>query len=58
MVVKDSKKFLTETSELTDDVFDAATFRTIQDCQYFIDTNDLSRRASPISVSYFLNQCK
>ena len=58
LIAKGNKVYLTDNIDLTDDVFDAKSFRSIQDCQYFIDTNGLKRRVKPISLTYLLkNLC-
>lgn len=53
LIVSDNKKFLTEDLLLTDEIFDAKYFTSIQDCEYFINAKGLSKRLKPLQVSYY-----
>lgn len=53
LLVSDNKKFITEDLLLTDDVFNAKYFVTLQDCEYFISMNDLGYRVKPLRASYY-----
>ena len=53
LVVSDNKKFLTNDLLLTNDVFEAKSFVTLQDCEYFINLNNLGYRVKPLQVFYY-----
>lgn len=58
LIVSDKKKFLTEDLLLTDDVFEAKSFNTLQDCEYFISSNQLGYRVKPLQVYYYIGNCE
>lgn len=53
LIVSDNKKFLTEGLLLTDDVFEAKSFVSLQDCEYFIGSNNLTYRVKPLQIFYY-----
>lgn len=58
LIVSDNKKFLTDGLLLTDDLFEAKHFISLQDCEYFISVNDLSYRVKPLQVNYYFEMSK
>ena len=59
IVVSDNQKYLTKDYTLVSDLEDCIQFKTIQDCQMFIDKNyALKRRVVPLKVDYLINHLK
>ena len=59
LVVADNKKYLTKDYTLVADLEDCFQFKTIQDCQMFIDKKEgLKRRVMPLKVDYLINHLK